>query len=55
MTRPMRHAASRLTLMIVLCIGFIGAALLLSHAHLHRIQQPTNTPAAYQSDLPPLW
>jgi hypothetical protein len=55
MTPPMLHAASRLALLIVVCVGFIGAALLLSHAHLQRTQQPANTPAAYQRDLPPVW
>jgi hypothetical protein len=55
MTPPIVHAASKVALIIALCIGFIGGALLLSHAHFYRAQQRTDTPPVYESDLPPVW
>jgi hypothetical protein len=55
MTRPIVHSASRLALIIVLCVGFIGGALLFSQAHFHRAQQPADTSPVYQTGLPPLW
>jgi hypothetical protein len=55
MTPPIVHAASKVALIIALCIGFIGGALLFSHAHFYRAQQRTDTPPVYESDLPPVW
>ncbi len=40
MTRPIIHGASRLALLLVLCVGFIGGALLFSHAHFFERRNP---------------
>jgi hypothetical protein len=55
MIHPFIHAASRLALILALCIGFIGGALLLSHAHLYRAEQPADAQTFYQNDLPPIY
>ena len=55
MTRPIIHGASRLALLLMLCVGFIGGALLFSHAHFFRAPQSPDTPPIYQIGLPPVW
>jgi hypothetical protein len=53
---PLRPSNHKLTLLLLVCTGVLGGALLLSHArHTPPGQNVQIVPGEQHEDLPPLW